>query len=92
MIKLFSSSIAVLSILASFPAFATTMEKCQSLRSVQERQDCYVKRALSELPTDRTLDTPAKRVESTLKDPVDKLTDENDKVNAELKGIVTGAD
>lgn len=75
--------------LAVSPSFAATAEKCHLLGSVQERQNCYVKRALSELPKDEHAAASA-RVESTMPDAVDELTEENAKVNSKLKGICRG--
>jgi hypothetical protein len=78
-------------ILAASPTFAATTEKCHSLGSVQERQDCYVKRALSELPKDQHA-AASVRAEPTKKDSVDELTNENEnaRVNFKLKGICRG--
>lgn len=89
MTKLISLSTLAFAILTVSPMFAATTEKCHSLGSVQERQDCYVKRALSELPKDQHA-TASVREESTIKDPVDELTDENARVNSKLKGICRG--
>jgi hypothetical protein len=75
--------------LGRVPDFLATTEKCHSLGSVQERQDCYVKRALSELPKDQHA-AASVRAEPTKKDSVDELTDENARVNFKLKGICRG--
>jgi hypothetical protein len=90
MVKLTLSSAVLMSALASSPSYAITLAECRSLPSVQERQDCYVRRAQSELPTKQESGAATNRAGSTKPDPVDALTRENDQVNAKLKGICRG--
>ena len=90
MIKPTLSSAVFIAAIASSPSYAITLTECRSLPSVQERQDCYVRRARSDLPVKQESGVVAKRAGPTKPDPVDALSRENDQVRAKVKGICRG--
>ena len=90
MIKLTLSSAALMAAVVSSSSHAITLAECRALPSVQERQDCYVRRAREDLPTKQVSGATPNRAVSTKPDPVDELTRENGQVNAKLKGICRG--
>ena len=90
MIKLTLSSAVLMAAVVSSPSYAITLAECRLLPSVQERQDCYVRRARSDLPTKQESGAVTNRAVSTKPDPVDALSRENEQVNAKVKGICRG--
>jgi hypothetical protein len=88
MVKLVVSAVLVLAVFSSSPGFAISKEKCESLLSVQQRQDCDVRKALFELPKDPEAEQPVKRAESLVPDSVDDLKKEDEKINARIKGTI----
>jgi hypothetical protein len=88
MFKHIASAVLLMMTFTLSPGFAKTDEKCQSLPSVQERQDCDVRKALSELPKDPDAGQHVKRAESETASPVDALQKEDEKINARIKGTI----
>ena len=72
------------------PSFAAPDDTCRTLPTVEERNSCHVKNAISELPKQPPKSTEAKRIEPAMPDRVDELTTENDRVKSRLKGICRG--
>ena len=83
------SIILVAAIVFSTAAFA--QDDCRSLPSVEKRNECHVKKALSELrSTPPAPISVARPAAASVPDIVDELSQENDRVSARLKGICRG--
>jgi hypothetical protein len=87
MVKLVVPAVLLMTAFSSSLSFATTKEKCAVLPTVQERQDCDVRKALSELPKD-TEAKPVKHATSTIPDPLDELEKEDEKINTRIRGTI----
>ena len=90
MVKLTLLSAVLMGALATSQSHTITLAECRSLPSVQERQDCYVRRAESELSTKQESGAASNRAGSTEPGLLDALRRENDQVSAKLMGICRG--
>jgi hypothetical protein len=82
------SIIVVAAIVLSTAAFAEG--DCRSLSSVEKRNECHVKKAMSELPPAPPAIPVARPAAASVPDVVDELSQENDRVSGRLKGICRG--
>jgi hypothetical protein len=79
----------VLISLMSTAAFAN--DDCRSLPSVEKRNECHVKNAMSDLPAAPRITASAKPVLAPAPpDHVDELANENDRVKGKLNKICRG--
>ena len=69
---------------------AFAQDDCRSLSSVEKRNECHVKKTMSELPPPPPAIPVARPPAAAVPDVVDELSRENDRVSGRLKGICRG--
>jgi hypothetical protein len=82
------SIIIIAAAILSTAAFA--QDDCRSLSTVEKRNECNVKKTMSELLPTAPASLHSKPVTAQVPDRVDDLSRENERVSAKLKGICRG--
>ncbi len=85
--KMWKSVIVVIAAILSSASFA--QDDCRSLSTVEKRNECHVKKTMSELPPAPKASV-ARPIAPALPDRVDELSQENARVGGRLKGICRG--
>jgi hypothetical protein len=75
---------------ATLSTAAFAQDDCRSLSTVEKRNECHVRKTMSELPPASKVPPVMIPATPAVPDQVDELSQENERVSGKLRGICRG--